>query len=169
MRNDRQANPPQGSILFQLLPLILLFAFSLLASLPSLLSSPPIPDPYFSFTPSSRFNTERHTGALGIRYHVNNQEFMGHPQIAADVAAARIAGVSHGRRGPALSRFENFIERAYVQDLDLNCQVGLEKKERRKDAEVGLFGIGTDWEKVREIDAEVVPSCEELKKLRQLR
>ena len=94
---------------------------------------------------------------------------MGHPQIAADIAAASIAGVSHGRRGPALSRFENGIERAFVRDLDARCQTGLENKERRKEAEVGLFGIGTDWEKVREIDEEVVPSCEELEKLRQLR
>jgi DnaJ family protein B protein 12 len=94
---------------------------------------------------------------------------MAHPRIAADIAAANIAGVSHGKRGSALNRFENSIERTYIRDLDGRCQMGLEHKERRKEVEVGFFGIGANWEKVKEIDAEVVPSCEELKTLGVLR
>jgi DnaJ family protein B protein 12 len=106
---------------------------------------------------------------MGIRYHVNKQEFSAHPQIAADVAAASIAGVVHGKRGPALRRFEDVVERVYTQDLYNQCKRATEWKERRKEAEVGLFGIGTDWEKVRAIDTEVVESCEELKRLGLLR
>lgn len=37
--------------------------------------------------------------------------------------------------------------------------------ERLKNQEVGMFGIGTDWDKVRRIDAEPINSCEELRKL----
>ena len=41
-------------------------------------------------------------------------------------------------------------------------------KERRKEREIGLFGIGTDWEKVKAIEAEEVPSCEEYKRVAKI-
>ena len=45
----------------QLLPLILLVAFSVLTQLPSLLSTSPPPDPSFSFDKSSFHNLQRQT------------------------------------------------------------------------------------------------------------
>jgi len=69
------------------------------------------------------------------------------------------------QRGPALQKFEDTVDRIYTQDLYAHCQRGRERKERAKEAEFGLFGIGTDWEKVKNIEAEVVESCEELKRL----
>jgi len=162
---DRAQPAGTRSILLQLLPLLLLFAFSFLSSIPSLFESTRIPDPHFSFFPTSRYNIERQTSGLGVRYHVNKQEFSAHPQIAADLAAASIAGVAHGKRGPALSRFEGTVERVYTQELYGQCQRGMTRKEKRKEEEVGLFGFGTDWDKVRAIEAEVVESCEELKRL----
>ena len=64
-----------------------------------------------------------------------------------------------------LRRFEGNVERVYTQELYGQCQRGLERKERRQNAEIGLLGIGTDWDRVKEIQKEVVESCEELKKL----
>ncbi|KAH7921298.1 DnaJ-domain-containing protein [Leucogyrophana mollusca] len=158
---------PARSLLTQLLPLIILFAFSFLTALPNLFSSPSTPDPRFSFSPTSRYNVERHTGGLGIKYHVHGPEFHNHPQIAAELAA-REAG--RGARGQsALSKFEGTVEHMYTQDLYNQCQRGLERRERRKDAEIGIFGIGTDWEKVKKIEQETVDSCEELKRLGVLR
>lgn len=64
-----------------------------------------------------------------------------------------------------LRRFEGHVERIYTQEMYRQCQRGLERQERRKNAEIGLLGIGTDWDRVKEIEQERVESCEELKKL----
>lgn len=97
-----------------------------------------------------------------MKYHVNAAEFSGHP-IAAELAR------NEKRSGPELKKFEGNIERVYKQQLYSQCQTGVDMKERRKDREVGLFGIGTDWEKVRKIEAEPIPACEELRSMGLLR
>ncbi|KAI0358037.1 DnaJ-domain-containing protein [Trametes cingulata] len=161
MRTNVRQEQPQAesrSIWVQLLPLFLLFAFSLLNALPNLFASTPTPDPRFSFQPSPRYNVERTTGDLHVKYHVNAAEFSGHP-IAAELAR------NENKPGPALRKFESNVERAYTQDLFAQCQRGLDYKQRRKEQEIGLFGIGTDWTKVREIEQEPVESCEKLKSL----
>jgi len=154
------------SMFISLLPLIILFAFSLLSALPNIFSESSIPDPRFSFAPDRRFNTERHTAGLKIRYHVNNAEFSQHPQIAADLVAQ---GSGSQRASGVLRRFEGHVEKVYTQELYSQCQRGLERKERKKNAEIGLLGIGTDWDRVREIEQERVESCEELKRLGVIR
>lgn len=156
-----QANNQPRSLLVQLLPLFLLFAFSMLNALPNLFSTPPTPDPRFSFTPNSRYNVERHTAGMGVAYHVNAAEFSGHP-IAAELARSKSGS---GGAGGELKRFEGTVERAYTQELYAGCQRGLDSKERRRDREVGILGIGTDWAKVEKIDKETVEACEELKRL----
>jgi DnaJ family protein B protein 12 len=149
-------------MLISLLPLLILFTFSILSALPNIFSESPTPDPRFSFSPDHRYNTERHTSGLKIRYHVNNVEFSQHPGIASELAA-QTAG---NRRGTgALRRFEGNVERVYTHELYGQCQRGIDKRERIKNAEIGFLGIGTDWERVREIEREPVESCEELKKL----
>lgn len=95
---------------------------------------------------------------MGIKYHVNAAEFSGHP-IAAELAR------NDRKAGPELKRFESNVERTYTSDLYAKCQRSVDHKERRKNQEVGMFGIGTDWEKVRRIDAEPIESCEELRRL----
>jgi DnaJ family protein B protein 12 len=69
------------------------------------------------------------------------------------------------KRGPALKKFEDTVDRVYTQDLYSQCRQGMDRKERAKEAEIGIFGIGTDWEKVKKIDNESIGSCEELKRL----
>ncbi|KAI6023879.1 hypothetical protein PISMIDRAFT_99853 [Pisolithus microcarpus 441] len=156
---NAQGEQGQARPLFlQLLPLLLLFAFSILSALPSLLSSS-TPDPRFAFSQSPRFNVERQTDNMGIRYHVNGPEFFNHPKIAADLAGGSV------RRGSALARFESHVEHAYTQDRYAECQRGMNERERRKEAEIGFFGVGTDWEKVKRIEAEKIESCEELRRL----
>ncbi|KAF8630170.1 hypothetical protein AX15_003115 [Amanita polypyramis BW_CC] len=156
------------SIFLQLLPLFIIFGLSLLSALPSLLTTAPLPDPRYSFYGSSRYSVERQTQRLGIRYFVNGPEFTKHPVIGAEVAREK-AGSAKGTRGPGLTKFEGSVEQVYTQDLYVQCQRGIDRKERRKEAEVGIFGIGTDWEKVRQIDQERLESCEELKRLGVLR
>ena len=64
-----------------------------------------------------------------------------------------------------MQKFEGKVERVYTQELYAACRTAIDSKERRKDREIGLFGLGTDWEKVKRIDEEPVESCNELKRL----
>ncbi|KII87321.1 hypothetical protein PLICRDRAFT_55288 [Plicaturopsis crispa FD-325 SS-3] len=151
---ERDATP--RSMLVQLMPLILLFAFSLLSALPNLFAPTPTPEPRFAFAPGGRYTAARTTANMGIRYHVDEREFASHPGIAAALAAGGVKG--------ALGRFEGNVERAWTQDMYAQCQRGIERRERRKEAEIGFLGFGTDWEKVRAIEKEPVESCDELRR-----
>jgi len=82
--------------------------------------------------------------------------------MAADLAAL---GTGNQRASGVLRRFEGNVERVYTQELYRQCQRGVERKEQRKNAEIGLLGIGTDWDRVKQIEHEAVESCEELKRL----
>lgn len=162
-RQRQQPQQQQGAggtrgLLVQLAPMLLLFLFSILSALPNIFTTPPTPEPRFAFTPSARYNTERTTWSHGIKYHVNSQEFMSHP-IAAELAR------DSTKRGPQLSKFEDVVEKAFTRDLIAHCQFTIDRKHRRKEELIGLFGIGTDWEKVREIDKEPMEACDRLKQL----
>ncbi|KAF9466104.1 DnaJ-domain-containing protein [Collybia nuda] len=173
-------NTEPRSMLVQLLPLIILFGFSLLSALPSLFGATPVPDPRFSFQETARYNVQRETEIYGVKYHVNSAEFLGHPVIGAEIAreGAKVTeqpttdtgsnDKTKGgkvKRGPALAKFESTVDRIYTQDLYAQCQRGVDRKERAKEREIGLFGIWADWEKVTKIQNEVIESCEELKRL----
>jgi DnaJ family protein B protein 12 len=164
---EQQQEPATPRSLFvQLLPLLILFAFSLLSALPNMFSTPSVPDPRFSFEASTRFNLKRTTQALGVQYHVNSAEFSRHP-IAAEIARS---GQSDGPQSvPSLRRFEENVDQAFTRETYAVCQRGLDSKQRRKEQALGFFGIGADWEKVKQIDAETVESCETLKQMGLLR
>ncbi|KAF5350228.1 hypothetical protein D9758_007789 [Tetrapyrgos nigripes] len=167
-QENRQAAEPR-SVFIQLLPLIILFGFSLLSALPNLFATPPILDPRFSFEASSRYDTPRHTASKGVNYHVNAIEVMNHPTIGAELRRQGI-DLKKGKGqdikpGPELAKFEAGVERTYINAVYTDCRRALDRKERLRDAEVGLFGIGTDWEKVKKIENEVIPSCVEFEKL----
>jgi len=162
-----QATP--RSLVTQLLPLILLFGLSLLSALPNLFSTPPVPDPRFAFQGSTRYSAQRETGGLGIRYFVNQADFQRHPVIGTELAREDAKASSSSKtRGPALQKFEDSVDKVYVQDKYTQCQRGVDRKSRLKENEIGLFGIGTDWEKVKKIEEEPIESCEELKRLHVL-
>lgn len=175
-RAQRQAGTGENSrasTLMQLLPLILLFAFSLLNALPSLFSGPVHADPKYAFSPSSRFDSQRTTTGLGIVYHVNSAELRNHPVIGAEIARAAASSSNAPDQipisGKAMKAFEKNIETTYTRNLYSRCQRGLDLKERRKEREIGFMGIGTDWEKVKAIEAETIPECEELRRFDLIR
>lgn len=154
---QQQQNNEPRSMFMQLLPLFILFGFTLLNALPSLFSATTTPDPSYVFSSRNGYNVERQTPGLGIKYHVNSAEFNGHP-IAAEIARG-------SAEKPLLYEFEKKVEDRYTQELLHHCQKGMRNKEMRKQDEVGIFGIGTDWAKVKKIEEERIPSCDELKKL----
>jgi DnaJ homolog subfamily B member 12 len=109
---------------------------------------------------------QRISQELGIQYHVNSAEFSRHP-IAAEIARS---GQSDKLQSmPTLRRFEENVDRAFTRETYAVCQRGLDSKQRRKEQALGFFGIGADWEKVKQIEAETVESCEKLKAMGLLR
>ena len=156
-QQQRQAAAGTRGLLMQLAPMLILFLFSILSAMPNIFTTPPLPDPQYAFTPSARYNAERTTRPLGVKYHVNTQEFMAHP-IAAEIAR------DNTKRGPQLSKFEENVEKAFTRDLITQCHIAIDRKHRRKEELIGMFGIGTDWEKVRAIDKEPLEACDRLKK-----
>ncbi|KAF7308457.1 J domain-containing protein [Mycena chlorophos] len=174
-QQQQQGNAEPRSMFIQLLPLIILFAFSILSALPNLFTTPPVPDPRFAWTPTSTYTTERHTGGLGVQFFVDANEIMRHPVIGAELARDGIdwrkltAERNPAKAGPALTKFERVVDNTYTQKLYTECQAGTDRKMRLKEAEIGVFGIGTDWAKVEKISKEPIPSCDELRALGLLR
>jgi len=163
----RQQEPATPRSLFaQLLPLLILFAFSLLSAFPTLFTTPRVPDPRFSFEPSTRFNVERKTHTLGVNYHVNEAEFSRHP-IAAELA--RLKSNDKPQTMPVLRQFEENVDRAFTQEKYALCQSEMDSKQRRKERAVGFFGIGADWDKVKQIETEPEENCETLRRMGLIR
>lgn len=109
---------------------------------------------------------KRTTQALGVQYHVNSAEFSRHP-IAAEIA--RSGQSVEPQHMPALRSFEENVDQAFTRETYEVCRRGMDSKQRRRDQAFGFFGIGADWEKVKQIEAETVESCETLKRMGLLR
>jgi DnaJ homolog subfamily B member 12 len=105
----------QSSMLVQLLPLIILVAFSLLNALPSLLSGPSYPDPIYTFAPTSSYGTERSTSNLGIKYYVNEAQLNSHPVIGAELSQAALGQGT--KSGKAMRLFEQAVEQKYTSQV----------------------------------------------------
>ncbi len=152
LRRQQQEAAEPRSLFVQLLPLFILFGFSILSALPSLFSSSPVPGSSLLVCRGlSLFGGERQTGDLGIKYYVNPGEWTSHPVVGPEVARQKSStSSSSAERGPAVSRFERSVDTAYTERVYSECRRGLDKKERAKEAEIGLFGFGTDWGKGEE-------------------
>ncbi|KAG7093677.1 hypothetical protein E1B28_007335 [Marasmius oreades] len=87
------ANVEPRSFVLQLLPLIILFGFSILSSLPNLFTTPPVPDPRYSFQSTSRYHTEIYTSGRGVKYHINPNEVMNHPVIGPELQRSSLLRV----------------------------------------------------------------------------
>ncbi|KZW00050.1 DnaJ-domain-containing protein [Exidia glandulosa HHB12029] len=152
------ANAQQRSLLVQLLPIIIIFAFSLLQALPSLFSSSPPPDPGFSFAQTRHFTTERLTSSLSVPYYVNSREFEQHP-IFQDIPEQFRREKKAGTSSTKLYRFEATVERTHLVHT---CQRLTEARRRKIEDLSGFLGIGADWEKIRELQAQRIDACDEL-------
>lgn len=143
-----QADPQNANIFLQLLPLLVLGLFSLLAYAPSLFSTP---DPSFRWQPSSLYKTQRMTTKHHIPYYVNDHQFNTHPFVTGERSSKDLAG------------FESRVENAYKQAMYSSCERDKENQERRLAATRGFLGIGADEAAAKKIREEVYPSCENLK------
>ncbi|CDR87754.1 related to HLJ1-Co-chaperone for Hsp40p [Sporisorium scitamineum] len=143
-----QAEPQNANVLLQLLPLLVLGLFSLLAYAPSLFSTP---DPSFTWSPSSIYKTQRMTTKHNIPYYVNDHQFNNHPFVTGERSSRDLEG------------FEKRVENAYKQAMYSSCERSREYQERRLASTRGFLGIGADEAAAKKIMEEVYDSCEKLK------
>ncbi|GAA5933723.1 hypothetical protein JCM1841_002809 [Sporobolomyces salmonicolor] len=203
----RPAGPatPQSSAqtLLQLAPLLLLFLFSLLSQLPSLLGTSAPPDPEFSFDVTNQFSIPRQTTELGVKYFVNPDQFGQHPIYDSFVRANPDLGFSsshapdtkpyrrdlaeHLRHSAAtapdsveqgsaqseaqrppkqfkvpssLLSFERNVERSFINRLQNYCRHEINMRQEKLERARGFLGIGTDYDKIREITNQKLEHCE---------
>ncbi|CDZ97232.1 Molecular chaperone (DnaJ superfamily) [Phaffia rhodozyma] len=168
---QRRARNPQGngaetesSLLSQLAPMLILVLFSLISFLPNILN-PPVQPPSFSFAPRSPdFTTERLTSKFSVPYYVNPAEFNRHP-IFESIPGSQKSNPKAGIYSSELRKFEEQeVELGYVKQLNSRCNADHERKQREIERHSGFFGVGADWEKVKNTQQQKLESCEELKR-----
>jgi DnaJ family protein B protein 12 len=99
------------SMWIQLLPLILLFAFSVLSQLPSLFATPEAPDPSFAFRPTSFHSVQRTTHAHpSVDYWVNPKQFSSHPMYDDLVSRNPALGFSSSHDRGTKSRLDALFQ-----------------------------------------------------------
>ncbi|KAI9031804.1 DnaJ domain-containing protein [Phycomyces nitens] len=128
----------------QVLPLLLLFAFTILSAFITSDNSPPL----YSFSPSATYSHKRATKSHHVPYYVNPKAFKASEQTRHKLA-----------------RVEKEVESDWVHNLHQTCQA--ERRDRANKITMArgvLFGIGRDEKRYQ--DALKIPtrSCDELKK-----
>lgn len=157
------ANEPQSlrTIFLQLAPLLLLFMFSFMGSLPNLFTTPPPPNPSYTFSPVAPYTSGRVTASLDIPYYVVPAEFSAHP-IYSSIPQQYQNDPKAGVYSRQLLSFERGIEQHWTNQMMRLCEHEIQDRNQRADAKRGIFGIGADWEAVRRIGKEKLDSCEML-------
>lgn len=159
--NAGEAQSPR-SILLQLAPLLILFLFSFLTSLPSLFTTPSEPDPSYAFSFQPPYTSQRLTSTLDIPYFVSPTDFAAHP-IWTSIPDSHKDLPKAGPSSRQLSQFERSIERHWTNQMVQMCEKERDGRERRIEANSGWLGVGADWEAVKRIRQENLESCEILK------
>ena len=151
-RQQQETPANSRSTLLQILPLIILFAFSFLSSLPSLFTTAP---PSFAFSKTHSLSLQRETPRLKVSYYVSPNEFNQHPIWEGTTP-------NHSGHVPAkVKKFELDVEQSYLSSLRYHCSRLMEDRDRRLEQYSGLFfGLGRNEEMLKKIAAEKYESCE---------
>ncbi|CAO3637851.1 unnamed protein product [Cunninghamella echinulata] len=142
-QQQQQAGGSSGwAILLQLLPLLVLFGYSVISGL--------MPDtsPTFSFQPTSVYSQSRTTQLHNIPYFVNPTTFRTTEQNANE-----------------LSRVEQKVLMNWVRELQQSCQLERNRKAEKVKAASGIFGIGRDEKRYQEALNWPTKSCDEVARI----
>ncbi|EIW66930.1 hypothetical protein TREMEDRAFT_69910 [Tremella mesenterica DSM 1558] len=161
-RNQTNENTGPTSPLMALLPLIILFLFGLISIIPSLFSGPNVPDPKYNFEPSDNFDLGRTTWNWGVPYWVNGEEWEG-SKLWQSVPETRRDKKDAAMYSSKVRVFERGVESVYAGRLRNECETFSIRQQHRISQEAGFFGFGADYEKIRSIQSEKSPACEQLR------
>jgi len=134
-----------------------------MGSLPNLFSTPPPPNPTYTFSPQSPYTSERVTANLDIPYYVSPTDFSAHP-IFSSIPQQYQSEPKAGVYSRPLYSFERSIEQHWTNQMMRMCELEMQDRNRKADAQRGFFGFGADWEAVKRIERGKLESCEVLLK-----
>lgn len=140
-RARQQSNTAGWSVLLQILPLLILFGYSLLSGLFT------DSTPAYSIKPTSVYSQMRMTNHHQVPYYVNPSAFRPVEQNQYK-----------------LSRVEQQVEMDWVRNLQFACQNERKERASRLNAASGIFGIGRNEEQYREALHMPLESCDELRR-----
>ncbi|KAI7859627.1 hypothetical protein BDC45DRAFT_220286 [Circinella umbellata] len=141
-QRQRQQNGTAGwTVLLQILPLLILFGYSLLSGL--------FTDntPTFSLRPTNVYSQVRMTQSHQVPYYVNPSAFRSTEQSRAK-----------------LNRVEQQVEVDWVRGLQHTCNNERRERATRLNAAAGVFGIGRNEEQYQKALKMPMKSCEEIKR-----
>lgn len=142
-QGQRQAQNNQTGMWFQMLPILILLALSLVSYIPSLFS---VQDPDFRWRPTTVHRAHRTTFDRGVSYYVDPVSFARHPFVTSTTTSSRRGGTvqrfSKGKNSPELLSFERRVEEAWMKELYRQCEHAQEYKRRRLVDAQGFFGFG---------------------------
>ncbi|KAL1406100.1 Chaperone protein dnaJ [Vanrija albida] len=168
--NARRARNAAGGMdeapqspLMALLPVGILLLFVMFSLIPTLFSGPHIPDPNFRFQPSEQYDMARKTWQHHIPYYVNKGEWEQWP-VWDDVPEKRRDQPDVYKYSRKVRAFERDVEQVQIQYLQTECRSFEATKQRKIAEEAGLFGIGADMAKIRDLRAQTHQACEQLKR-----
>ncbi|KAI9495625.1 hypothetical protein BDB00DRAFT_812684 [Zychaea mexicana] len=137
----QQQNTPGWTVLLQILPLLILFGYSLLSGL--------FTDntPTFSLRPTSVYSQVRMTQSHQVPYYVNPSAFKATEQSRHK-----------------LSRVEQQVEVDWVRGLQQSCNNERRERATRLNAAAGVFGIGRNEEQYQKALKMPMKSCDEIRR-----
>ncbi|KAI9250992.1 hypothetical protein BDA99DRAFT_522372 [Phascolomyces articulosus] len=142
-RAARQQNggTPGWTVLLQILPLLILFGYSLLSGL--------FTDntPAFSLRPTNVYSQVRMTQSHQVPYYVNPSAFRSTEQSRQN-----------------LNRVEQQVEVDWVRGLQHSCNNERRERATRLNSAAGVFGIGRNEEQYQKALKMPMKSCEEIKR-----
>ncbi|KAG9288548.1 hypothetical protein G9A89_006044 [Geosiphon pyriformis] len=141
---EGQTTPSTWLQFVQLLPLILLFLFSLSSNL---FSTTQDSTPAFSLEQIPPYTQARFTHSLQIPYFVNPKDFM-----------------SFEQNPRILRRYEDAVENKYVRQLQQRCNSEKILQKQRVNEALGWY-FNRNEEKLEEAKSMKMPNCERLNKL----
>ncbi|KAK6358856.1 hypothetical protein TWF696_000036 [Orbilia brochopaga] len=139
-----------GSTIIRLLPLILIFVFSLLSSMLSGFggvpgeTAPSYNGPPIKFAPRMPYTEKRLTPTHKIPFYVNPVDIANYPQTK-------------------LNRMDRFAETQYIRGLQAECEREYNKKQERIQESQGWFFV--DQKKLQDAVNTPLASCHRLKEL----
>ncbi|CDS03519.1 hypothetical protein LRAMOSA00921 [Lichtheimia ramosa] len=140
-QQTRQQRNTSWTLLLQILPLLVLFGYSLLSGLFT------DDTPSFSFQPTNMYSQQRTTYSHQVPYYVNPSSFR-----------------TTARDQYKLARLEQQVEVDWVRGLQHSCQIERRERAARLNAASGIFGIGRNEEQYQEALHMPMKSCEEVRR-----
>ncbi|ORX38941.1 hypothetical protein BD324DRAFT_617944 [Kockovaella imperatae] len=153
--------PEESHPMMALIPILLLVFFAIVSILPNITGDHDN-TPSYSFEPDQNHHLGRQTFFRGVPYWVNQKEWEG-SKVWESVPEARREDKNAALFSTKVKLFERGVENVYINRLHNECDYFNQRVSQQVSEAAGIFGIGADYEKMKELRALKSPACEQLR------